>query len=32
MVQAKVVRIALLQFGLLWFEVHGFGLVELRVS
>jgi hypothetical protein len=30
--QAKAVRITLLQFGLLWLEVHEFSLVELRAS
>ena len=30
--QAKAVRIALLQFGLHWLKVHEFSLVELRAS
>lgn len=30
--QAKAVRIALLQFGLLWLEVYEFSLVEFRAS
>ena len=30
--QAKAVCIALLELGLLWLEVHGFGLLELRAS
>jgi hypothetical protein len=30
--QAKAARTALLQFGLLWLEVHEFSLLELRAS
>jgi hypothetical protein len=30
--QAKVVRLALVFFGLLWLEVYEFSLVELRAS
>jgi hypothetical protein len=30
--QAKVVRLSLLRFGLLWLEVHEFDLMRLRAS